>query len=80
MSKSTSEAEHLKDMLVGNIIAVSWAEVGKTAVLYGVVGVFHYVFRKQFLAISMDHDDADATGLNVGRCGTFCSTRRSASS
>ena len=33
LSKATSESEHLKDMLVGNILAVSWAEVGKTAVL-----------------------------------------------
>ena len=33
MSKATSESEHLKDMLVGNILAVSWAEVGKTALL-----------------------------------------------
>ncbi len=55
MSKATSEAEHLKDMLVGNILAVSWAEVAKTAVLYAAVGVFHFVFRRQFLAISMDH-------------------------
>src|SRR5262245_48223421 len=31
MSKATSEGEHLKDMLVGNILAVSWPEVGKTA-------------------------------------------------
>ena len=59
------EGEHLKDMLVGNIIAVSWPEVGKTAALYGAVGMFHYVFRKPFLAISMQHDDAEATGLNV---------------
>src|SRR5688572_11699343 len=65
MSKSTSEAEHLKHMLVGNIIAVSWAEVARTAVLYGVVGAFHYVYRKQFLTISMNHDREDATGLNV---------------
>ena len=65
MSKSTSESEHLKDMLVGNIIAVSWYEVGKTALLYGAVGIFHYVFRKQFLTISMNHDDAERTGLNV---------------
>ncbi|PYR42193.1 MAG: metal ABC transporter permease [Acidobacteria bacterium] len=35
MSKATSESEHLKDMLVGNILAVSWAEVAKTAGLYG---------------------------------------------
>src|SRR3979409_864124 len=65
MSKATSESEHLKDMLVGNILAVSWAEVGKTAVLYGCIGVFHYVFRKQFLAISMDHAKAEESGLNV---------------
>ena len=38
MSKATSESEHLKDMLVGNILAVSWQEVGKTALLYGAVG------------------------------------------
>jgi zinc/manganese transport system permease protein len=65
MSKSTSQAEHLKDMLVGNIIAVSWHDVFKTAGLYGVIGLFHYVFRKPFLAISMNHEDAEATGLNV---------------
>src|SRR5437773_5408254 len=39
MSKATSESEHLKDMLVGNILAVSWHEVGKTAGLYGVIGL-----------------------------------------
>src|ERR687884_2315045 len=55
MSKATSESEHLKDMLVGNILAVSWPEVAKTAALYGAIGVFHYVFRRQFLAISMSH-------------------------
>jgi zinc/manganese transport system permease protein len=65
MSKSTSQAEHLKDMLVGNIIAVSWPEVTKTAALYGAVGIFHYVLRKPFLAISVQHDTPEATGLNV---------------
>jgi zinc/manganese transport system permease protein len=65
MSKSTSESEHLKDMLVGNIIAVSWHEVLTTALLYGAIGVFHYIFRKPFLAISMNHDREEATGLNV---------------
>src|SRR3979411_1166474 len=52
MSKATSETEHLKDMLVGNILAVSGPEVAKTALLYGAVGLFHFIFRKQFLLIS----------------------------
>jgi len=62
MSKATSESEHLKDMLVGNILAVSWPEVFKTAALYGVIGLFHYRFRKTFLAISLNHDKADVQG------------------
>ena len=65
MSKATSESEHLKDMLVGNILAVSWGEVAKTAVLYGVIGAFHFVFRHKFLAISMNHENAENLGINV---------------
>jgi zinc/manganese transport system permease protein len=65
MSKATSESEHLKDMLVGNILAVSWEEVGHTALLYGAVGLFHYIFRKQFLAISMNARAAEASGVSI---------------
>src|SRR5213596_1091934 len=65
MSKATSESEHLKDMLVGNILAVSWSEVGKTAALYGAIGAFHYIFRRQFLAISIDPRRAEAEGISI---------------
>ena len=65
MSKATSESEHLKDTLVGNILAVSWTEVGRTALLYGAIGLFHYIFRNRFLAISMDHKKAEADGISV---------------
>jgi zinc/manganese transport system permease protein len=66
MSKATSESEHLKDMLVGNILAVSGPEVRKTAFLYGAIGVFHYVFRRQFFSITMDHHNrAEAEGLST---------------
>jgi zinc/manganese transport system permease protein len=65
MSKATSESEHLKDMLVGNILAVSWDEVGKTALLYGAIGAFHFVFRRQFLMISIDPKGAEARGMSI---------------
>ena len=65
MSKATGETEHLKDMLVGNILAVSWHEVGRTAVLYGAIGVFHYIFRKNFLLISMNPKGAEARGISL---------------
>src|SRR4026209_1989873 len=65
MSKATSESEHLKDMLVGNILAVSWPEVGKTALLYGGIGLFHYVFRRKFLTISLDPKAAERDGISI---------------
>jgi len=65
MSKATGETEHLKDMLVGNILAVSRAEVLKTATLYGAIGIFHFIFRKKFLLISTDTPAAEASGLNI---------------
>ena len=65
MSKATGETEHLKDMLVGNLLAVSWAEAGRTALLYGIIGVFHYIFRHKFLLISMNPQAAEAQGISV---------------
>src|SRR5215475_5682224 len=65
MSKATGETEHLKDMLVGNILAVSRHDVAKTALLYGVIGVFHYIFRRRFLLISTDPEQAEAQGISI---------------
>ena len=65
MSKATGETEHLKDMLVRNILAVSRHDVAKTALLYGVIGVFHYIFRRRFLLISTDPEQAEAQGISI---------------
>jgi zinc/manganese transport system permease protein len=65
MSKATGETEHLKDMLVGNILAVSRHDVLKTALLYGAIGVFHYIFRRRFLMISTDPEQAEAQGISI---------------
>lgn len=65
MSQSTAQGEHLKDMLVGNILAVSWSDVAKTAALYSAIGVFHFINRKRFLQISMNPEQAMAEGVKV---------------
>ncbi|HUK88637.1 MAG TPA: iron chelate uptake ABC transporter family permease subunit, partial [Terriglobales bacterium] len=65
MSKATGETEHLKDMLVGNILAVSYHDVERTAALYGAIGLFHYLFRKKFLLISTDPEEAERQGINI---------------
>ncbi len=65
MSKATGEAEHLKDMLVGNILSVQWPEVWETAGIYLVIGIFHFIFRKRFLEISTDANAVAARGISV---------------
>jgi zinc/manganese transport system permease protein len=65
MSKATGEAEHLKDMLVGNILSVQWPEVWWTAGIYLVIGVFHWIFRRRFLDISIDAKAVSARGISV---------------
>jgi len=65
MSKATAQAEHLDDMLVGNILAVSWHDVLKTTLLYGAIGTFHFIFRRQFLSISIDPAAAEAKGTSI---------------
>jgi zinc/manganese transport system permease protein len=65
MSQSTGESEHLRDMLVGNILSVSWNEVWKTAAIYVAIGAFHLMFRKRLLLISLNPKAAEAAGISV---------------
>ena len=65
MSKATGEAEHLRDMLVGNILSVQWPEVQRTAIIYAALAIFHVVFRKRFLEITADPHGAAARGVSV---------------
>ena len=65
MSKATGEAEHLRDMLVGNILSVQWPEVYLTGGIYAAIGAVLFVFRQKFLEISQDSKGAAARGVPV---------------
>jgi zinc/manganese transport system permease protein len=65
MSKATGESEHLRDMLVGNILAVQWPEIWTTAAIYAAIGLFHFVFRRRFLEISTTGETAESRGVSV---------------
>ncbi len=65
LSKSASGGEELKHMLVGDVLLVSMPNVIHMALLYGSIGIFHLIFRKKFLAISMDPEGAENSGMNV---------------
>jgi zinc/manganese transport system permease protein len=57
--------EELQRSLVGELLVVPPREVLRTIGLYVGIGLVHYIFRRQFLAISEDHDAAERGGLSV---------------
>ncbi len=65
LSKSATGGEELKHMLVGDILLVSLPTVVQMAILYVGIGIFHLIFRKKFLAISLDPERAEAAGTNI---------------
>jgi zinc/manganese transport system permease protein len=58
-------AEQVRTMLVGNLLAVGPGEVLKVAILYGVIGGFHWFARRPFFLISTDPDAAFRDGWRV---------------
>lgn len=58
-------AEHIKELLAGTILWVTWPTVIKDLVIYAAVGLFHYVFRRRFIRISEDPEGAFDAGVRV---------------
>lgn len=51
-------AEHIKETLTGTLIWVGWPAIGKMAVVYALVGAFHFALRRPFLAVSFHPEHA----------------------
>jgi len=58
-------AEHIKEMLSGTILWVTWPTIAKIAAVYAAIGVFQYAFRDRFLTISFEPSTAEARGWNL---------------
>ena len=65
LSRAAEGDEQIKQMLVGNILLVTPLEVWKCFGLFAVVGILHFVLRRNFLLVSYDRDGAYAKGLRV---------------
>jgi len=65
LTQTAGGKEELQRSLVGELLVVPPDEVVKTIGLFAVIGVVHYRFRRQFLAISHDPDAAGQGGLPV---------------
>jgi zinc/manganese transport system permease protein len=58
-------AEHLRGMLVGSLLSVRGTEVAGVTLLYGAVGIFHWLCHRPFFLISTDPDRAYREGWRV---------------
>ncbi len=58
-------AEHIKELLAGAILWVSWPTVLKDLAVCIVVGAFHYALRRRFVLISEDPEQAFEDGVHV---------------
>jgi zinc/manganese transport system permease protein len=58
-------AEHLRSMLVGNILTANGAHVAQVGALYAVIGLLHWGCRRPFFLISTNPDEAYRQGWRV---------------
>jgi zinc/manganese transport system permease protein len=65
LTRSAGGDEELRKSLVGELLVVKASDVTKTFGLFVGVGLFHFIFRKKFAAISEDPAAAAAAGLNI---------------
>jgi zinc/manganese transport system permease protein len=65
LEKSPAGPEHLKETLVGSLFTVDPIHIAKTAVLYAVIGVAHFLLRKPFFEITNDPGGARQRGRRI---------------
>ncbi|MSR78039.1 MAG: metal ABC transporter permease [Candidatus Omnitrophica bacterium] len=65
LSRSPEGDEHLRQMLVGNILLVNSSEILKMLFLYGAIGVIHFWFRKIFIEISSHPEETRIQGRSI---------------
>ncbi len=65
IDKAPHGAEHIKEILTGSILWVKWETIRNAAIVYSIVGLFHYIFRRQFILISENPDEAYRQGMSV---------------
>lgn len=65
LSNSAEGNEELRRTLIGEVLLVTPKQVLRTFALFAVIGVFHFIFRKQFVALSFEPEKAVAQKLSL---------------
>ena len=65
LARSPLGPQELDRLIKGELLWVQGDIVIKTALLYAAIGLFHYLFRKQFIAISFEAEKQEEVTRNV---------------
>jgi len=65
LDKAPTEFTHIKEMLIGHLLFLGWAEVLKLGILYVGIGLFHFYMRRPFLLISTYPNQARQLKLSL---------------
>jgi zinc/manganese transport system permease protein len=65
LDRAPGGAEHIRTLLIGNILTVTPKDVFGTGLLYALVGLFHWFFRRTFLTISFSPEEAYRSGRSI---------------
>jgi zinc/manganese transport system permease protein len=52
ISKSAHGDSDIQEVLFGNILAVSWEQITTIAIVFGILALFHFIFRKKFFDLT----------------------------
>lgn len=65
ISKSAHGDSDIQEVLFGNILAVNWDQITTLAIVFGILGIFHFFYRKKFFELTKMYEDnrGDEVGL-----------------
>jgi len=65
VDRAPQGAEHIKQLLVGSILTATREDLAGLLGLYTLIALFHWLFRKRFLLLSLSPHEARQQGLRV---------------
>jgi zinc/manganese transport system permease protein len=54
LDRAPQGSEHIKQLLIGSLLTVTPREVGELALLYGAIGLLHWIMRRPLIEVSFD--------------------------
>jgi len=66
LSKSPGSNEELQRTLIGDVLFVTGPQIWKTFVLYVVIAIVHFIFRKKFIGLTFSGERSDVSWTTRG--------------